>query len=109
MFEFSLSGLLTWSFVALFGVVGALNFAGPQKILDTYFHWNYPRCDRRVSGVLEITAALLIGIEAVRVWGFVFAEMVTFGGIVMLLCSSKYAYALAGILILILLGAALLA
>ena len=109
MFEGSLSDLLTWSLVALFGVAGALNFAGPQKLLDTYLHWNYPRCDRRVTGVFEIVAALLIAIAAARMWGFVLAGMVTFGGIVMLLCSRKYIYAPAGILLLVLLGATLLA
>jgi len=96
MAEISLQSLLAWILASQFGVLGLLNIAAPEKFLNIYFHWNYPRCDRPVSGIMEIFAALLIAIEGTFFWGMALGAMVIFGGVVMLLCSSKYMYALAG-------------
>jgi hypothetical protein len=106
--EFFLSGAVIWSIVALLAVLGAVNIVAPEQMLNAYFHWNYPRCDRRVSGILEMLAALLISIEPLRIWGISFAVMIVFGGIIMLLCSRKYAHALGGMLVLILVSTMLL-
>ena len=97
MVEINLQTLLAWTLASQFGVLGILNIAAPEEFLNRYFHWNYPRCDRRVSGIMEICAALLIAIEGTFFWGMAFGALVTFGGVVMLLCSSKYIYALTGV------------
>ena len=107
MVEISLQSLLAWTLASLFGVLGALNLAAPEIYLNKYFHWNYPRCDRRLSGIMEICAALLIAIEATFFWGAVLAALVIFGGVVLLLCSSKYIYALTGVGFLVFLGVGL--
>ena len=97
MAEIGLQSLLAWTLASQFAVLGLLNIAAPEKLLNTYFYWNYPRCDRRVSGFMEICVAVLMVIEGTFFWGMVLGAMVIFGGIVMLLCSSKYIYALAGV------------
>jgi hypothetical protein len=94
MAEIGLQSLLAWTLASQFFVLGLLNIAAPEKFLNTYFHWNYPRCDRRVSGIMEICTALLIAIEGTFFWG-------------MLLCSSKYIYALTGVGFLVFLCAGL--
>ena len=107
MGEISLQTLLAWTLASLFGVLGVLNLAAPDGFLNKYFHWNYTRCDRRVSGIMEIFAALLIAIQMTFFWGMVLAGLVIFGGIVLLLCASKYIYALTGVGVLVFLGVGL--
>ena len=53
---------------------------------------------------MEICAAALIAIGATFFWGMVLAALVIFGGVVLLLCSSKYIYALTGVGFLVCLG-----
>lgn len=97
MIDLPLQTIFAWTIAAQFGALGVLNLVAPEPFLDQNFHWNYPRCDRRVSGVMEISVALLLVFDATFNWGMALAVLVTFGGVVMLLCASKYFYALTGI------------
>ena len=101
MIDLLLSDALSWTLVIFFGGAGVATLLGPRTFLETYFSWNYRIQDHFKIGALELLTAMLIAYPPLRVWGIALAMLLTFGGIVMLLCRRRYRFGLGGVAILI--------
>jgi hypothetical protein len=93
----------TWAFIGLFGIFGGANLSCRGPIALRYALWEYDSGAARAVGRLQLGAALLLAIESSRVFGFALGEFVLFCSIAMLLYKSKFAHALLGLPLLVLL------
>jgi hypothetical protein len=56
--------------LAAFFVVGSLsNIFAPPSIYEEYLQWGYPRWFHFVTGLLELTSAVLLARAQTRLWG----------------------------------------
>jgi hypothetical protein len=94
---------------ALFGVSAATHFYGPGALKRAYTRWGFPGEFYRVSGTIQLMAALFLTNGITRVWGVALAAFVTFTAVVLLLSHGRYRISVPGMLILVALVPAILA
>lgn len=68
--------LSIWLLVAGFFVAGVVNAIGIPATQDNFARWGYPRWWGRLTGALEIIAAVLIALPSSRVTGLVFGAII---------------------------------
>jgi Mn2+/Fe2+ NRAMP family transporter len=72
----SVVDLLAWPLaIALLGA-GIINAAGSVKIKEDFLRWGYPNWWNRVTGALEILAAVLIAVPATRAPGLLLSAVI---------------------------------
>ena len=97
------------SLAAIFMAIGLVQLAGPRFVRNAYDHWDYPQGIRLVTGLADIAAAVMLAQPGSRGWGIALAALLTFGSVVTLLNHRHYAFASAGVLMMIALVPAALA
>ena len=97
MYGVSIYSIIALSLAVVFGLIGALQLAGPGFARDAYRRWDYPQRVRLVTGVLDIAAAVMLAVPALRGWGIALAAILTFGSVVILLSHRQYLYAVPAI------------
>ena len=80
-----------------FSLIGAVQLIGPRFVREAYRQWGYGRRVRLVTGMLDIVAAILLGLPALRAWGIALAAILTFGSVVVFLNHRQYRQALPAI------------
>jgi hypothetical protein len=93
----------------LFGISAAAHFYGPVSLKQAYTRWGFPGRFYRVSGTIQLLAALFLTNGITRVWGVALAAFVTFAAVVLLLSHGRYRISVPGMLILLALVPAVLA
>ena len=101
--------IIAQSIAVLFAIAGAIQLAGPAFVRRAYERWEMPRKFYRVTGALELIAALFLVNAETRVWGVALGAIITFNAIVTLLKSEQYGWTVPGILLLVALVPASLA
>ena len=81
--------------------IGMVQLVGPQFVREAYRHWGYGRNVRLVTGALDIVAALMLGLPALRAWGIALAAVLTFGSVVVFLNHRQYRQAIPAIALLL--------
>jgi hypothetical protein len=87
--------VFTLSLAVLFGLIGAVQLAGPPFLRNAYRHWDYPQRVRVVTGLLDFAASMMLILPSVRGWGIALAAILIFGAVVTLLNHRQYAWAAA--------------
>lgn len=94
---------------AIFALAGVVNLVAPRMLKDAYARWRFPKGFHRVTGALELMAALFLSVPILRVWGVALAAIITFVAVVTLLNHRQYAYAIPGMVLMAALAPAMLA
>ena len=94
---------------AIFAGSAALHLIGPGFVRRAYERWDFPPRFYRVTGVMELIAAVFLADPLTRIWGVGLAAFVTFVAIVTLLNNRQYVFTIPGIVLLIALVPACLA
>jgi hypothetical protein len=101
MYGDSIYSLVALLLAMTFGLIGAVQLAGPRFVREAYKRWDYGPRVRTVTGVLDIAAAIMLALPALRGWGIALAAVLTFGSVVVFLNHRQYRYALPAIGLLI--------
>src|SRR3569833_1716804 len=88
------------SVAVLFAAAGGIQLTGTTFIQRAYERWEMPRKFYRVTGALELIAALFLANAETRIWGAIIAAIVLFGAIVTLLKSEQYGWSIPGMVLL---------
>ena len=99
MHTLSLPIVTTYAISIAFGIVGVLQFAGVGIVRRSYFRWGYHTHVFRITGALELLAALLLLTSSAHSTGVVCAAVINFITVVLLLGNSAYVLALPGLAI----------
>jgi hypothetical protein len=79
------------------GLIGAVQLLGPRFVREAYKRWDYGPRVRIVTGGLDVLAAIMLAVPALRGWGIALAAVLTFGSVVVFLNHRQYRYALPAI------------
>ena len=90
MAEILIYDLIALWLSVIFSVIGLVQLIGPHFVRETYRRWGYGRSVRLVTGVLDIVAAIMLGLPALRVWGIALAAILSFGSIIVFLNHRQY-------------------
>ena len=101
MYGVSVYSQVAWSLTIVFGLIGAIQLIGPRFVRETYRSWDFGPRVRIVTGLLDIAAAVMIALPALRGWGIALGAILTFGAVVVFLNHRQYRYALPAIGLLI--------
>jgi uncharacterized membrane protein YphA (DoxX/SURF4 family) len=93
--------LIAWLVGAILMVVGFINIAGLRKVREAYARLEFPPRFYLVAGILEVTAAALLAIPEMRLWGIALAGLIIFGAVVTLFNHRRYVFAVPGIILMI--------
>lgn len=96
MHAVSLPIVTTYALVLAFGAVGIVQFAGFDFVRRAYLSWGYPARIFRLTGAMELLAAILLATSRVHVAGVLLAAAVNFIAIALLLKNRAYLLALPG-------------
>jgi hypothetical protein len=58
-----------------------------------YRRWDYPQRLRLLTGLLDLGAAFMLAVPALRGWGIALAAVLTFGSVIIFLSHRQYRYA----------------
>lgn len=81
----------------VFALIGAVQLIGPRFVREAYKTWDYGPRVRIVTGLLDVLAAIMLALPALRGWGIALAAVLTFGSVVVFLNHRQYRYALSAI------------
>jgi uncharacterized membrane protein len=99
--DISIYDLIALWLSVIFSVIGLVQLIGPHFVRETYRRWGYGRSVRLVTGVMDIVAAIMLGLPALRVWGIAVAAILTFGSIVVFLNHRQYRQAVPAIVLML--------
>jgi hypothetical protein len=94
MYGDSIYSLVALLLTMTFGLIGAVQLVGPRFVREAYKSWHYGPRVRIVTGVLDVAAAIMLAVPALRGWGIALAAILTFGSVVVFLNHRQYRYAL---------------
>ena len=97
MYDSSIYAVIAVSLAVVFGLIGAIQLIGPRFARDAYKGWDYPQRLRLLTGVLDIAAAIMLALPALRGWGIAVAAILTFGSVIIFLSHRQYRYAVPAI------------
>jgi DoxX-like family len=109
LIDSSIPTIIALTISAIFAVSAALHLTAPGFLRRAYERWNFPPDSYRVTGVMELIAAVFLANPLTRIWGIGLAAFVIFTTIAMLLNNRQYALTVPGILLLVALVPASLA
>ncbi len=93
--------IVAWVITGIFIASAAVNLAAPGFVKRAYERWRLPPGFYRVTGGLELLAALLLANPITRLWGVMLAAMITFAAVMVLLNHRQYAFSVPGMLLLV--------
>lgn len=99
---------VSWSQVsalalAAFFVVGSLsNILAPGSIYEEYLRWGYPHWFHFVTGLLELTAAVLLAQPRTRLWGSALGCAVMLAALATVTLHGEYGHGVAPLIVAIL-------
>jgi len=105
----SLATLDAFVLAGLFALSGGVHLSGAGFIQRAYVRWGFPGKFYRISGLIQLLAALFLANAITRVWGVALAALITFMAVVLLLSRGRYRTSLPGMLVLMALVPAILA
>ena len=88
---------VTYALCLAFGIVGILQLAGIGVVRRAYRRWGYPAHVFRITGALELLAAILLATSGTRPAGVAIAAFVNFIAVCLLLKNRAYLLALPGL------------
>ena len=91
---------IAWTVASIFGLSGLLHLLGLNRVKRAYARADFAPGYYRVSGTLQLLAAIFLALPITRIWGVVLAGLLTFAAMVILLSRRQYAYSLPGLLLL---------
>ena len=109
MLHATIYATIAQSVAVLFAAAGGVQIAGPGFVQRAYERWEMPRKFYRVTGALELIAALFLSNAETRIWGVILGAIVTFGAVITLLKSEQYGWSIPGMVLLMALVPASLA
>src|ERR1700759_2990985 len=109
MLHTTIYATIAQSVAVMFAAAGAVQIAGPAFVQRAYERWEMPRKFYRVTGGLELIAALFLSNAETRIWGVILGAIVTFGAVVTLLKNEQYGWSIPGMMLLMALMPASLA
>jgi hypothetical protein len=84
-----------------FGVAALIQLAGPGFVQRAYERWRFPPKFYRVTGLIELLAAVFLAIPQTLAWGVTLAYLVTFVAVITLLSHRQYAWSVPGMLLMV--------
>ena len=96
MHALSLPIVITHALVFAFGTVGIIQFAGIDFVRRAYLRWGYPARIFRLTGTMELLAAILLSTSRAHLAGVALAAAVNFIAVALLLKNRAYLLALPG-------------
>jgi branched-subunit amino acid ABC-type transport system permease component len=93
----SIYAVIAVSLAVIFGAIGAIQLIGPKFARTAYRRWDYSQRVRLLTGILDIAAAFMLALPALRGWGIALAGILTFGSVIVFLSHRQYRYAVAAI------------
>ncbi len=100
--------LISIALAILFLIAGVMNLFPSPELSADYARWGYPAWFSRVTGLLELLAALMLLLPAFRMKGILLGGMIAAAALCTLLLNGELAHALAPLLLLAGLAAAAL-
>jgi len=89
-----------WTIATVFGLSGLLHLLGLDSVKRAYARADFAPGYYRISGALQLLAAISLAMPITRIWGVLLAAFLTFVAMVILLSRRQYAYSLPGLLLL---------
>lgn len=93
--------ILTWALIAFFVVGGIGNVFISTENAANYARWGYPNWFHYVTGLLELTTAILLAYRPLRLWGAAVGGMVMTAAVATVLLHGEYTHAIAPIIVLL--------
>lgn len=90
----SIFAAIAISLAVVFGLIGAIQLIGPRFVRTAYQRWDYPQRLRLLTGLLDLGAAFMLAVPALRGWGIALAAILTFGSVIIFLSHRQYRYAM---------------
>jgi len=84
-----------------FAIVGIVQFAGAGFVRRAYRRWQYPPYIFRLTGAVELLAALLLAIPSIRPLGVALGTGINFICVVLLLKNRAYLLSLPGMAVML--------
>jgi len=95
--EFLSSDVPAYALSAAFGLAGIIQLARINIARDAYLRWDYPIWICRLTGGLELLAAIVLATASIRLAGVLLAAGINFVIIALLLKNRAYRLALPGL------------
>jgi hypothetical protein len=89
----SIFAVIAVSLAVVFGLIGVVQLIGPRFVRAAYRRWDYPQRLRLLTGLLDLGAAFMLAVPALRGWGIALAAILTFGSVIIFLSHRQYRYA----------------
>ena len=93
--------LITWLIGTILSITGFVHVAGPRGLREAYARFEFPPRFYLVAGVLELAAAGLLAMPALRGWGIALTGFISFGAVVTLFNHRRYIFAVPGIVLMV--------
>ena len=103
MQDMSIYAVIAFSVAVVLGVIGVVQLIGPRFVRDAYARWDYPQRLRVLTGALDLAAAFMLLLPALRGWGIAVAAILTFGSVIVFLSHRQYRSAVPAIGLMVLL------
>lgn len=100
--------IISYALALAFGIIGIIQITGIGFVRRAYLRWGYPARTFRLTGALELLAAILLATSNTRPAGVALAAAVNFLAVVLLLKNRAYFLALPGLAVMTALPFALL-
>ncbi|MEW5421621.1 DoxX family protein [Amorphus sp. 3PC139-8] len=94
---------LAWLLVVFFVIGGIANIFALGGALEEYRRWGYPDWFHYVTGIMELTSAILMALTTTRRIGSALGAVVMVGATLTVLSNSEYLHALLPLIVLFLL------
>jgi hypothetical protein len=99
MFRSCFPSMAEASLTSIFFACAAIQLAGPGFVRRAYKRWDFPPKFYRVTGFIELLAALFLLTPQTRIWGVILGGVVTFAAEITLLNHRQYVWAMPGMLL----------
>ena len=96
MDQLSLPNVVASALCLAFGLAGLVQLAGISFARNAYLRWGYPAWICRLTGAVELLAAILLATTAARWAGVILGAGVNFMAVALLLKNRAYLLALPG-------------
>lgn len=101
MVQLSVFTFVAWVIAGIFIASALLHLVAPRFVRKAYERWGFPPGFYRVTGMVNLLAAVFLSDSLTRIWGVALAALILFVAIVKLLDKRQYTYTIPGIVVLI--------
>lgn len=99
--------ILAWALSAFFVAGGLFNIIAPPMLAAEYARWNYPSWFHYITGLCELSAAVLMAFAQTRLPGGLLAMAVMAAAVITVVWHREYTHAIAPGVVFVLTGAML--